>query len=363
MWINYVISAIAAAVVIGGVVQFVWDMRGNTDGCGVALIAAIVAAAIAVGLVWAISGGASWLTQSIHGNSELHFTGKVVNSETGEWLNQRLVLVFLRREEIARTTSDLGEFRRSGFGIHDGYFDLEVPNTYRLEAEHLHQLGFKPSYVPWWTYFEIGEGNSREFPVPEKNIVYVVRVVPGDISSLPPPMLVPGSIHLSETGEMIVQLDPNAQPAEAGQILVQAIRTRSETEELVVSRITIPLDNCGGSAPLEYEHTQTHTFMHEYSVGVGGGIGSEIGIPGLPVSLIAELEAEYGFTQGEVSSRSISYHMSAEPGTNQVYVITWKEVWEKGEADIMVGGQPVTVDFEVRSDLIYQVDSEARSCP
>jgi hypothetical protein len=82
----------------------------------------------------------------------------------------------------------------------------------------------------------------------------------------------------------------------------------------------------------------------------------------VPVSLVAELQAKYGFEQGQIDTRQISYHMEALPGTNQVYVITWQEVWDSGVAQVNAGNDNITIPFRVKTNLVYQVDSTRLDC-
>lgn len=60
---------------------------------------------------------------------------------------------------------------------------------------------------------------------------------------------------------------------------------------------------------------------------IGGRMG--VTIPVGWVSVMLDLEAKYGFKQGQVDEHTVvNTTLVAEPGTNQRYLITWQEVWE-----------------------------------
>src|SRR5690349_3525965 len=59
------------------------------------------------------------------------FAGKIVNDKTGEWSNNRLVLVYLKGKEIGRDTSKTSEFI-TDLGMLDGVFVVPITNTYKL---------------------------------------------------------------------------------------------------------------------------------------------------------------------------------------------------------------------------------------
>jgi len=56
--------------------------------------------------------------------SQITFTGKVVNSQTGEWPNNRLVLVFMKNKEIGRDTTKTSTTKVDG--VVDGAFSVLI---------------------------------------------------------------------------------------------------------------------------------------------------------------------------------------------------------------------------------------------
>jgi hypothetical protein len=79
--------------------------------------------------------------------------------------------------------------------------------------------------------------------------------------------------------------------------------------------------------------------------------------------LLVELQAKYGFEQGQVDSRTVDTTLEVERGTNQVFVIVWSEVWDSGTAAIMAGNDRIEAPFRVKKDVIYSIDSEKLACP
>lgn len=206
----------------------------------------------------------------------LVFAGKVVNKDSGEWPNDRLVLLFLKGREIGRTISSTGEFTATistnegwlggsasangNIGIVDGMFILSAPNTYELTISSLGidptKLGFfEANYngtalISWLDPFY--EGESHEYYIPSKNITYVVKVMSGPVYELPAEIQQPGSTELRE-GNRLVAIEPateNAtpQPKPMADGSVELLNQKEEILEF--DPIRIPINNCGGTSDL-----------------------------------------------------------------------------------------------------------------
>lgn len=131
------------------------------------------------------------------GTAEIAFTGRVTEANTGKWLNEYLVIVFLNGEEIGRKTSHLGKFRYSGEGVHDGLFDVRVSNTYELMVtdSFIYKNG-QPliMYTPdeqapdsrniYKWFGDLAPGEIVRVEVPTKQIEYVIAVMPVPNSEL-----------------------------------------------------------------------------------------------------------------------------------------------------------------------------------
>lgn len=144
-------------------------------------------------------------------------------------------------------------------------------------------------------------------------------------------------------------------------ISLQGMNIAEPSESIEINKLTVPINNCGGSAKISQKYTQTQSFVRQMSSEATASIGGEIPVV-VWLKLVAELQIKYGFEQGQIDSRTIEYEMSAEPETNVVYTITWQEIWQKGFADLKSGSTEVKVPFRIKSDLIYSIDSSKESC-
>jgi hypothetical protein len=161
--------------------------------------------------------------------------GKVVNSRTGEWPDNRLVLLFLKGKEIGRDTTSMrislpvsnggiirrGQFPDSEQGIVDGVFVIVAPNPYQITLSQLNAtrtaftgirttqsayplpLTDKEAYH-WFS--EIEEGSTCEISILPKNIKYVLKIIEGDVALLPAEIQAPGSTALQDDGTIVVAL-------------------------------------------------------------------------------------------------------------------------------------------------------------
>lgn len=294
-------------------------------------------------------------------------TGRITNINN-EWLDERLALIYLKNIEIGRAVSDTG---KSGFGddITDGFFSIKIQNTYEIKSgemtiEDLPVLvrhDFQSMYI---MLDEQTEGSSKELFVPSRKLTYVVKILEGDVNSLPPEMLQPGSTRLSDGGQIIVAL-PGSISADGTQtsgIFVKNIDYATKTERVETNKLTVPINNCSGSMEVSQRYTQAQTFVYQYTGEVGFNIGVEIPFIAW-AKLTPEFTAKYGFENGQVDTRTVEYNMAAAPGTNVVYIVTWSEVWESGAANVTNGNDTIVVPFRVKTNLIYDIASEPRTCP
>jgi hypothetical protein len=305
----------------------------------------------------------------------LQFAGKAINKDTGEWPNNRLVLVFLKGKEIGRAITARGDFPASGLGVTDGLFVVEVENAYGLTGNSLSKdsgskfeidsrgSSHNDRFLFHW-FGDVEEGGGYHVDVPSKNLEYVVKIVEGDVDTLPPEMRVTNSLRLRSDGTILAEAPngPTTDPTADGSAEAHGSSVGSKEDTKELRRITVPINNCGGNAAISQKYTQVQTFIHTYNIGWTGGIGGEIPLP-LRLHLIAQLELEFGFEQGQIDTRSIEYTMAAQPHTHVRYIVTWSEVWKDGTTAIELGDAAIDVPFRARTDLIYAVDSEPLGCP
>jgi len=344
-------------------------------------------------------------------NSEIVFAGKVVNPNNNEWTNNRLVLVFLKSKEVARaitSTMEYAAFKVTEFidpnafplsssevvdcmmvydnndpscgrqrievrldnnlGIADGLFVLHIPNTYEL---NLDKLGMPIDEVPFVQINEgdeqdrfgiwidpFNEGDSREFYIPSKNIRYVVMVLPGDLSQLPSEIQQPGSIALLD-GNRLVAVDPNAleatpQPPAKNTRFDQVVESPNEFPPTI-----FPINNCGGTAEVKQEVTQT--YIHEIIDESNLKLGIEIPILDW-LKIVAEIEHRYGISDKQITTYSTTLTIPA--GQNIQYTLIRKQTWESGTAVVVSNGVEISAPYKILKSETFEVaNSEQKTCP
>lgn len=300
------------------------------------------------------------------------FAGKIINSETGKWPNNRLVLLYLHGEEIGRAISATGELPENELGVQDGLFVITISNTYKLvpsdfKIEEGAELSSGVSLTGLYTWFELEEGKEVEIDIPSKNFTYIIKSIAGDKSTLPSELLTTNSTRLTDDNEVVVSLSndntnvPQNFSPENNPTIGDLQYTDIQTKTVILRKLSHPVKNCV-SARLTTVFSDTRTVAHQYQVEIGGEIGAEVTlpIPVIQVQLFAALQAKYGFEQGQLETRTIAYRIEAEPHTNQVYDFSWKEVWEYGTAQTVNG--EINIPFEVKTDLVYDVDSRDLGC-
>jgi len=309
------------------------------------------------------------------------FSGKVVNSESGEWPNRRLIVLFLKGEEIARTYTDAGESMVSDEGVTDGYFRIEIPNTYDIPENRYDFSEFEDVRIDYfdcllgsiifqhcssWAGIEywlgpVEEGGLLNIPVPTKNFDFQIKVFSEDSENLPSQMLEDGSIRLTDNDEIILNLANGVVDGE-DRILIQGVNIGTSTELIEINRITVPINNCNGSSAVSQEYTYSQLYYHEYKAEESTSFGVSASLPKGWPQIVATLENSYGFQQGEVSAQEVSYNMEAEAQTNVTYTVTWSEEWESGSALVDTADGVVEVPFTVRKNVIYDIQSEKFDC-
>lgn len=338
------------------------------------------------------------ISQYFNDVSCLSFGGKVVNEDTGEWVNNRLILVFFKGNEIARTTSLMREliiakppFQDEGWasapsfvdkvssnGIEDGLFLVSVPNIYGLT---LSTLGIPPeetlffegntylSNADWesecgnvlvsWLY-PIYEGQTKEYFIPSKNVTYTLKVLPGDMSQLPAEIQQRGSLKLLD-GNRLVAIDPNAptptpQPAFSNNI-AQFEKTTEDTYKF--PPVIFPINNCSGVADIKQEIT--HTYIHEIIDETKEKLGIELPIFQW-ITIVAEIERHYGISDKQITTYSTTLTVPA--GQNIQYTAIRKQTWESGIATVVSSDVEISAPYRILKNETYEVsDSEQKACP
>lgn len=298
---------------------------------------------------------------------ELLFTGKVVNGDATNWPNERLVVLYLNGQEVGRTVTEVGGNDLSEEGTTDGFFAIEIPNTYEIPENRFDFTGFEvktdrsvlPSRQTIW-FGNMVEGGLYEVPVPIKNLSYFIKIFATNTAYLPPEMLEEGSTRLTADNEVVLALDwEEGEFSADNRILIQDVQPNVSQETIEINREIFSIENCQGNSVLSQTTGATQTFYHEYETEVTATASVDLPIK-LPVLL--ELQARYGFVQGQVNSKEVSFNMEAQPGTNVTYTLIWLETWESGVAIVEAESEVIEVPFRVRKSVAYDISSEASAC-
>lgn len=125
------------------------------------------------------------------GTNEITLTGRVTDANTGKWLNDYLVIVFLNGREVGRKVSHLGKFIYSGHGVHDGLFDVRIENTYELTVadDFVYKTNYQPlimntpdeqrpdSHNIYKWFGDLAPGTIIRIEVPSKQIEYTIAIM------------------------------------------------------------------------------------------------------------------------------------------------------------------------------------------
>lgn len=126
------------------------------------------------GVAPAVAGGQSPVADYIV------IAGRLSDAVTKEWLNNYAVIPFEDNFEVTtpqtRSVTDIGEHPFSGAGVHDGFFQIKIPNRYKLTIANsfLNKYG---QAVPV-RYIDKGSGAYSEL------FIWLPEVHPGDIFCL-----------------------------------------------------------------------------------------------------------------------------------------------------------------------------------
>ncbi len=304
------------------------------------------------------------------------FTGKVVNSVTNERLNDRLVLLFLNSNEIARAVTYTGKtdiVYNNFVGMTDGFFEIEIPNTYELSLYRIglpvEELPFVIEYTPdffprkllgtWVDNF--GEGETYDFYIPSKNIHYRLMVLPGPMSSLPAEIQQSGSLTLVD-GNRLVAIDPNAPAPTPQPAFSNNLADFQQVTEYVQQfpPAIFPINNCGGVADVKQEINQT--YIHEIIDETNQKIG--VNLPILDwLTISGEIERHYGISDKEVTTYSTTLTVPA--GQNIQYTVIRNQTWETGVAVVTSNdGVQISAPYRILKSETFEIaNSENKSCP
>lgn len=164
------------------------------------------------------------------------------------------------------------------------------------------------------------------------------------------------SVLLNQPATPPVSTSP--EPAPAFKILEES-DVREHTE--IVGTEELPLDNRRGSDVLTVEHEFSKTVTNEISVEIErqGQVGIKLDLLGLlKVEVAALLSRQLGYKNGESTTRRHTSRFTVSPGDSVIYEIVWKRKTRTGKYEILAGNQRVTVPFNARFGLQYEVKAK-----
>lgn len=318
----------------------------------------------------------------------LLFAGQVVNPETGEWLNDRLVLIFLKDKEISRTVTSalnyqvgLPPYNQDGSsnsytgtkGVVDGIFYLSVPNTYELTFSDLtaesYEFPFfegrkvfdKSTYDVLATWMSpLNENTIQEFYVPSKNTRYSVFVFPGTISQLPRELQISGSVALLD-GNKLIAIDPTGTQATPQPLAIADIIkfSNTKTENTVSNTSVSTLYNCSGTSEIWIEMKQT--FVHTITDNSKGIFGVQIPNPDWK-NIVPEIEKHYGIAENQIGFFSIK--LIAPAGKDIEFTTRHVKTWESGTIIITRNGVEISAPYRIQvKETLELIKSEQKPCP
>ncbi len=127
--------------------------------------------------------------------------------------------------------------------------------------------------------------------------------------------------------------------------------------------------NCGEGGGQVVKHPQMGVLTGhavEWEVGGQAGVGLTVGegvIPG-GVNLSGSLEGHYVTKFDQSVERSTAWDLPAEPDTEVVYTVVWRELWQPGYVDVHLPGQsPIRVNLRYRTGIQSDiVGKDVRIC-
>lgn len=314
--------------------------------------------------------------------------GQVSDATTNEFLNDRLVVLFLKDKEIARTVTSTLKFQigqppynqdgtPSSFvgtdGVSDGVFYLSVPNTYELKSSDLISDYIFPLFsegkvdlygniydvnAAWLNY--VVEEELMDFQVPSKKTHYFLFVFSGKASQLPSKIQAPGSVELLD-GYKLVAINP-IQPQSTPEPLLTAdsvlFSQIYETEDQVSNEI-ISINNCNGSFKVEQEISRT--YIHEFNDETEKELGIKTTESDWAI-IVREIEWHYAMSENQISSQTLK--LTAMPGESIEFRVVGKKIWEHGKAFVVRNGVETSAFYRILiNQTLDVVEAKQKTCP
>ena len=145
-------------------------------------------------------------------------------------------------------------------------------------------------------------------------------------------------------------------------------KSNASPEKRIISKESLPQQNCGGSSSVTNEQERSHTI--QFTLDVKGGItvsgGGEAEIPGVgKVNVGVAVAGEYGVGYGESTSMSRKLSVSAREGTSVIHDIQQVEYWQTGNINVLIDGKvTASYPYQFRTDFGFElVGTQPQPCP
>jgi hypothetical protein len=269
---------------------------------------------------------------------------------------------------VSRSVSQTGSLKWDAANITDGFFVLQIPNTYNLLISELDQENLPVSFeyqldgmtpIMYSSVGDFDEGNVFQFHVPSKKITYTIVSLPGEVSELPSEIQQPGSIALLE-GNRLVAVDSNATEATPESLMSNGKTSFTQTVEEVKEQSPeiYSYNNCAGS--VDITHQIASTSIQEITDMTGNKFGVE-----LPVTtwlkFVADIEKQYSIKNQEIKNNSII--LVVPPGENIEFSVVRRQTWESGIATLNANGVDIVQPYQFlgNEEIVYQ--QQKLPCP
>jgi hypothetical protein len=152
-------------------------------------------------------------------------------------------------------------------------------------------------------------------------------------------------------------------PTPARTLALQFVKDLSiqESNEIVGTE-QYPLDNRFGDQPFSTVRQVSRESTNELSIDTSGQLTGKVGLDVFSV-IKAEIEAQVsrqtGAKLGEKVTESQTLTFSVGPNSSVVYEVVWKRKVRSGERLYVLGGNPVTIPYQINYGLSCEIRTSA----
>jgi hypothetical protein len=151
---------------------------------------------------------------------------------------------------------------------------------------------------------------------------------------------------------------PDTQRTPQQDIHVSSVTFDRDTIAKEIRDISVPFNNCSGTGEISQEYETSETLKHEYTLGTARSVNFAISI------LLVELQKEVSFGLEESETKKATTNIKVAARSNVEYIVTTREIWQKGIIHAEVNQENMQIPFEVRSNIDAVITgSKSLPCP